>query len=145
MAERPYEDRIMRGADHDPNEADELFSPKYGQTTHGFSIGDILRRTNITDHTEAQADTEANLGHGRKIVIDVVDANNFTAIRAGNHHAITITSHGLGSFGTTLWLSQATAGLITATEPITGLRLYLGIILDANTIEWEPWADWQEV
>ena len=133
-----YEDRVMKGADLTPTEADELFKPVFTQTTHGVVVGDIVRRSSLANHTKAQADSEDNIGVGLSIVAYQPDANTLGVIRHGMHHAITITAHSLGSFGTTLWLSQATAGLITATEPGSGLKVYLGFVLDANTIMWEP-------
>lgn len=131
--------------DFTPDGADDLFAPEFSQATHGFVVGSVIRRSSLANHTKAQADTEANLGVGRALVVDQPDANTFSSLRAGNHHAVTISSHGFGAFGVTLWLSQGTAGLITATEPATRLRLYLGFVIDANTIMWEPWSDWQEV
>jgi hypothetical protein len=128
----------MRVADLTPAQADDLFAPEFNQATHGFSVGDIIRRSSATDHALAQADTTANIGVGLAIVIHVEDVNNFSALRSSNSQAVTITGHGLGSFGTKLYLSRTVAGQITATEPDPGWRVYLGFVIDANTIHWEP-------
>ena len=115
------------------------------QTAHGLAIGDVVRESSVDTFAKAQADTEANINLGVTLVIAATGANKFTALRGTTCRDVTISAHGFGAFGAKLWLSQGTAGLITATEPPTGLRWYLGYVLDANTIHWQPWADWQEV
>jgi hypothetical protein len=134
------------GSDLTPAEADSLTGGhKFTQSSHGFSVGDVIRRSSATAYTKAQADSDANIGVGLSLVVDVTDTSNFTAIAKGKSHAVTITSHGFGSFGTQLYLSQGTSGLITATAPTGGRKLYLGFVIDTNTIFWEPGLTWENL
>lgn len=128
----------MQLADLTPDEADDLFAPEFNQNNHGFSVGDILRRSSATAHAKAQADTVANIGKGLALVIHVEDANNFSVLRTNNSHVVTIASHGFGAFGTKLFLSRTVAGAITDTEPDPGWKIYLGYVIDSNNIHWEP-------
>ncbi len=112
---------------------------RVAQTTHGFSEGDVVRETALDTYTKAQADSEANIGVGLAFVFDVLDVDNFSIIRAGSSRHVGFAAHGLaGGFGTKLYLSQDTAGLLTVTEPATGFILYCGYIASAGTIGWEP-------
>jgi len=138
MAEA-FQNRDMKGSDLTPQEADDLFSPEFTQMAHGFVVGDVLRRSSAIAHAKAQADSEANLGVGLSLVV-AKTTNDLTVLRAGNSHTVTLTAHGLGAFGVALWLSQGTAGLITSTEPVDGLKWYLGYVIDTNTIHWDPWS-----
>ena len=118
-------------------ELDSNFALKVTQAAHGFAVGDAVRRSSATDHAKAQADTDANIGVGLSLVVHVFDASNYSVLRASNSHEVTLTAHGLGAFGTRLYLSLTVAGQITATE-VPGFRVYLGYVLDTNTIHWEP-------
>lgn len=122
--------------DLEPDEADDLLAPKFTQTTHGVIVGDVVRRSTAANHAKAQADSIANVGVGNGICVDQPDANTLS-IRYGPH-AVTIATHGLGAFGTKLYLSQGSAGVLTATEPTSGIVFYLGFVIDTNTIMWEP-------
>ncbi len=134
-----FQHRVMKGSDLTPTEADELFAPPFTQAAHGFAVGDVVRRSSATAHAKAQADTDANIGVGLSLVVHVPDANTFSALRASNSHAVTLTAHGFGSFGANLYLSRTVAGALTATG-VAGWRIYLGYVIDANTIHWE--RDW---
>ena len=134
-----FEHRRMQAVDLTPDEADDLFAPEWPQVAHGFVVGDIVRRSTATDHAKARANTVANIGVGLAIVVHREDADNFSALRASNSHDVTIPGHGLGpAFGTALYLSRTVAGQITDVEPDPGWRLYLGYVVDTNTIHWEP-------
>jgi hypothetical protein len=80
------------------------------QTTHGLAVGDVVR-LNGTTYTKAQADTATN-AEVIGIVSAVADANNFTLFIGGNISGLS----GLTA-GTVYYLSAATAGALTATEP----------------------------
>jgi len=130
--------RQMKGSPLTSQQGDDLFSPEYTQASHGFSVGDVVRRSGGSTHTKAQANSAANVGRGLSIVVSSASSTLFSAMRATNSHSVTFTGHGLGAYGTKLWLSQGTAGLITATEPTTGIKVYLGYVISANVIHWEP-------
>jgi hypothetical protein len=80
------------------------------QTTHGFSVGDVVRYTGSA-YTEAQADSAAN-AETVGFVSAVADANNFTLQLHGR-----ITGLSSLTAGSVYFLSETTAGGITATEP----------------------------
>jgi hypothetical protein len=122
--------------DLEVDEADDLFAPEFNETTHGFAVGDVLKRSSASAHAKAQADSAANAKPGISVVVDVEDANWFSAYPG--RHAVTITAHGYGAFGTELWLDQSTAGAMTTTKPTSGVRLFLGWVIDTNTIFWDP-------
>ena len=129
----------MIGSALDCDEFNNALSlPTVTQSSHGFAAGDVVRNSAADTYTKAQADSEANIGVGLSIVLASIDSNNFAYAPSGKHGDVTISSHGFGGFGTNLWLSQGTAGLITATQPTSGLIVYLGYVVDANTIRWEP-------
>lgn len=82
------------------------------QTAHGFAVGNVLRIQNsATTYLKAQANTAAN-AEVVGIVSAVVDANTFTLISFG-----LITGLSGLTKGTVYFLSDITAGLLTATEP----------------------------
>lgn len=118
-------------------ELDSNFALKVTQVAHGLSLGDVVRRSSATAHAKAQADTDANIGVGLSLVVHVFDVDTYSVLRVSNSHEVTLTGHGLGAFGTKLYLSRTVAGQITATE-VVGWRVYLGYVIDANTIHWEP-------
>ncbi len=106
---------------------------------HGLSQGNVVRETSAGTYVKAQADSEANVGVGLSFVINREDADNFSVCRASTSRHLAFTAHGLaGGFGTKLYLSQGTSGLLTVTRPASGWIVYCGYIVDANTIAWEP-------
>lgn len=114
---------------------------RVSKNTHGLAVGDVVRESAINTYTKAQADSESNIGVGLAFVFDVLDANNHSVCRAGTSRHLSFPAHGLaGGFGTKLYLSQGTAGLITVTRPADGFILYIGYIVDDDTIGWEPGA-----
>jgi hypothetical protein len=129
--------RVPKGANLTTQEGDDLFAPRITQASHGLALGNIVRRSSATDHVKAQANSEANIGVGLGLVIFTL-GDDIWVLRASNSHTLAINSHSLGAFGTKIWLSQSVAGAMTGTEPVTGLKVYLGYVIDANTIHWEP-------
>jgi hypothetical protein len=82
------------------------------QTSHGFSVGNIIYYTGSA-YAKAKADADAT-SEGLGVVSVVTDANNFKFISSG----LITTLSGLTA-GTTYFLSAATAGAATSTEPST--------------------------
>jgi hypothetical protein len=91
--------------------ADEATKETISQTAHGFSVGDVLRPDGSGDFTEAQADSAAN-SEAVGIVSAVTDVDNFVITYNGYINGLSGLTAGQGHF-----LSDSTAGLITATEP----------------------------
>lgn len=88
----------------------ETVSKDITQTSHGFAVNDVLKFTGTT-YQKAQADSAAN-AEVVGIVTAVAGANDFTLTTEGYVSALTaLTSD------TVYFLSDATAGLLTATEP----------------------------
>jgi hypothetical protein len=83
------------------------------QTSHGFSVGDIVRISSSNTYTKSQADTAEN-AEVAGIVTAVADANTFTLTTQGQ---ITVLS-GLTA-GSVYYLSPSSAGAYTATAPST--------------------------
>lgn len=137
MAEA-FQNQAMAAEALDNEECDDLFSPKFTQSAHGFTgpttALTVVRRSSATAHARAQADTEANVGLGLGLVVNVPNVNTFQLLRWGNHHAVTATAHGLGAFGADIYLSATVAGEVTATAS----AVRVGFVIDANTIMWEP-------
>lgn len=82
------------------------------QASHGFSVGDIIYYTGSA-YAKAQAD-DAATAEAVGIVSAVADAGNFTLTLSGS-----ITTLSGLTAGDVYFLSDATAGLLTATEPTT--------------------------
>jgi len=140
---QPFLNRRMKAAgsanDLEVDEADDLLAPEVPTTTHGFVVGNVLRRATATTNVKAQGDSDANTGVGLSVVVHVEDVDNYSILRRSNSHDVTVSAHGFGAFGVKLYLSTTVAGEMTPTE-IVGSRLYLGYVVDADTIHWEP--DW---
>lgn len=82
------------------------------QSAHGFSVGNVLRIQNATTtYIKALADTSVN-AEVIGIVSSVTDSNNFVIVMFGYVSGLS----GLTK-GTVYFLSDTTAGLLTATEP----------------------------
>jgi hypothetical protein len=101
----------------------------FNVVAHGFSAGDAL----YFDGTwkKSQANSSSTLAEG--IVTEVADADNFTAYILGGHF-VTVTAHGLGSAGDTLYCSEASAGALTTSAPATGFIQVVGQVIDADTL-----------
>lgn len=94
----------------------ETVSRSITQAAHGFAVGDLVKYTGAV-YAKAQADVEAN-AEVVGIVSSVAGVNDFTLT---THGYVTGLS-GLTS-GTTYFLSEITAGLLTATAPSTTLNV----------------------
>jgi len=84
------------------------------QVAHGLSVGDIVRVSGANTYAKAQANTAAN-AEAVGIVTVVADADNFTLTTGG----IITTGVPVATAGTVYFLSGASAGALTATEPTT--------------------------
>jgi hypothetical protein len=80
------------------------------QTGHGLSVGDVLRLSG-TSYVKAQANSEVN-AEAVGIVSAVAGANDFTLTIGGY-----ITGLSSLTAGAVYYLSDTTAGALTATEP----------------------------
>jgi hypothetical protein len=98
------------------------------QASHGFAVGDGIYH-NGTTWVKAQANDAATLAY--YVVIEVVDANTFVAADFGRIEA---TAHGY-TIGQYYFLSEATPGLATTTEPGSGFSNPLFYVEDANTLQ----------
>lgn len=117
--------------DWSPQGVDEMASyPQLyvSQVAHGFSLGDWLNADGGV-WSEAQADDAATLSYPA-VVTHVESANRFAVTLPGGK--ANLPSHGFGAAGAKVWLSQATAGLGTATEPTTGLAQQVARVWDAD-------------
>lgn len=137
-----FRTRHMKGVMLTKNEGDALVgNPQFEQASHGFSVGDVIRRTDLSTHAKAQADSDVNIGHGLALVI-WVDGDNFSVIRLSNHQVVEIPGIGTGrSTGTELFLSDDIAGLMTEEANVdVGRRIYLGFVVegDQDFFQWEP-------
>jgi len=100
------------------------------QTAHGFTVGQVLRYTG-TAYATALADTEAN-AEVVGLVLTVTDANNFVLLTQGR-----VTGLSSLTAGSAYYLSDATAGLLTATEPTTVGHVSKPLLLaDSATTGW---------
>jgi hypothetical protein len=97
------------------------------QTAHGFIVGDAVAHDG-TAWIKARADNANTLCQG--IVVDVAALNAFTVCTFGK---VSVAAHGL-TVGQHYWLSQATAGLITVTQPSSGIIQGALHVRDANTL-----------
>ena len=82
------------------------------QSSHGFAVGDVVYYDG-SGYTKAQADADDTLG--LFIVSDVANTNTFTSSFSGKISGLTGLTAGQYYF-----LSSATAGLLTTTEPTSG-------------------------
>lgn len=103
------------------------FSRSIAQTAHGLAVGNVVRFDG-TNFVKAQADSAAN-AETVGIVSAVADANNFTLLFGGR-----VTGLSGLTAGSVFFLSAATAGLLTTTEPtIVGHVSKPLLIADAAT------------
>lgn len=107
---------------------------KITQTSHGFTVGQILIY-NGTAYVLAKADT-ADDAEVIGIVATVIDANNFILQIAGE-----VTGLSGLTAGTTYFLSDVTAGLLTATVPTANgsISKPLGIAVSTTVLFFYNW------
>jgi hypothetical protein len=105
----------------------EVVSFDVNQTTHGFAALDVIYHDG-SDWVKAQANNSGTLA--QYIVTAVADVDNFTASNWGK---VTSTAHGL-TVGEHYFLSETTAGGLTATAPTSGYNQPVLYVEDANTL-----------
>ncbi len=96
------------------------------QTSHGLVVGNVVR-FNGTNYVTAKADsaTDAEVAG---IVTAVAGVNDFTLLTSGFINTLS----GLVA-GTTYFLDPSTAGLLTATEPITSGQVSKPLLIAVST------------
>lgn len=106
--------------------SDRSVSYSVTQSSHGFSVGDVLYFNTSSSYVKAQANNENTLGIF--LVSEVHDSNNFTVTLSGK-------ISGLSSLtaGHYYYLSSTTAGELTATAPTSGYRNPLLFALSATS------------
>lgn len=97
------------------------------QAAHGFSVQDAIYLSGALTYAKAKADNIAT-AEGVGIVSAVASANAFTITTAGYIPGLS----GLTA-GTVYWLSDATAGLLTATAPTTPGNIQKPMFLPDST------------
>lgn len=98
------------------------------QAAHGLTVGSGIYH-NGTIYVDAQANNEATLAY--HVVVEVIDANTFVAADFGR---IEVPAHGF-TIGEYYFQSEATAGLPTITQPVSGYSNPLFYVEDANTLQ----------
>lgn len=96
------------------------------QAAHGFVVGDVAY-LNGANYAKAKADA-ANTAEVIGVVSTVTDANNFKLTTYGSISGLS----GLTA-GTNYFLSAATAGLLTATEPSTLGHVSVPVLIASST------------
>lgn len=94
--------------------------------TNTFAAANVVRK-NFSAYALAQGDTDAH-AYGTVGVIQQASGSAFTVVYSG---VCTISSHGFTP-GSLLYLSAATAGLLTATAP--NRKILVAIALDVNNL-----------
>ena len=90
-------------------------------SSHGLAVGDVIRPSSTNNqYTKSQADTEAN-AEVIGIVTTVTDTNNYTMTISGEISAAAAVPN--SAAGTVLYLSESSAGALTATEPTTAAQV----------------------
>ncbi len=93
--------------------AGNTLSQTITQASHGLSVGNVVYLSGATTYAKAKADNIAT-AEAVGIVSAVASANAFTLVTSG----YISTLSGLTA-GTVYWVSDATAGLLSATQPTT--------------------------
>lgn len=127
--------RQIKGSGLTNAEIDANFAEKVTQAGHGLAIGDLVKVRAAGGYEKSQADSEANLSRG--VVVAVSGDDVYVRHAPG---PITKAAHGYGSRGDELWEDQSTAGIFTASEPVSGIVRSLGFVLDADTVLYSPQA-----
>lgn len=113
-------------ADHDGNLAGQIIQPG-----HSLAVGDLVYPDSATTVAKAQADVDATLAAA--CVAAVAGDTIHLALRPGT--VVSVPSHGLGSPGAVLYLSQGTPGAAGA-KPGSGLAQPVLYIWTANLLGW---------
>lgn len=115
----------------DSNPAEPSVSASYpvqliSQSAHGFVVGNFVYASAGT-WAKARANSASTLSLG--VVVGVPDAGNFKVALWGTAN---VPSHGFGSAGTKVFLSQVTAGAGTTSAPTTGISQQVATVIDAD-------------
>jgi hypothetical protein len=97
-----------------------------------FSAGDVIYRSGsvaVLSYASMSATAEV---WG---VVESATSSSFNVVTQGE---LTVSSHGYGSDGDTLYLSADTGGLMTNVEPTLGVSKPVGFVIDTNTIHVSP-------
>ena len=102
--------------------------------TNSFSVGDVLRKGTAANYHKAMANAAASAD-----VVGVVayaSSSDFIFVHSGE---VTLTSHGY-DIGSTVFLSDGTAGSLSAVEPSNNETVSkpIGTVIDANTVLVQP-------
>lgn len=106
--------------------ASSSVSSTISQTAHGFTGGEVVRFDG-TNYVKAQADSAAD-SEVIGIVASVASADVFTLIYTG-----VVTGLSGLTAGTTYFLDPATAGALTATEPVTVGQISKALLIALST------------
>jgi hypothetical protein len=119
-------------------ELDANFAPRVTQATHGFVVGNVVSKSGGT-WVKAQATADSTMADG--IVVAVSGTDDFWVRIAPGE--VAIASHGLGTGGEVVYLSQSTAGALTATNPGSGRIQRCGRVLDSGTVLFRVGNTWE--
>lgn len=97
------------------------------QASHGLAVGDVIRLSGAGTYTKAQADSAAN-AEVVGIVTEVPNVNTFKVAVAGK-----VTGLSGLTANTVYFLSAATAGALTATEPSTLGQVSKPVLISDST------------
>jgi hypothetical protein len=98
------------------------------QAAHGLTVGSGIFH-NGTIYVDAQANADTTLAY--HVVVEVIDANTFVAADFGR---IEVPSHGF-TIGQYYFQSEATAGLPTTTQPVSGYSNPLFYVETADILQ----------
>jgi hypothetical protein len=104
------------------------------QAAHGFTLGQAVYQDSAGVWQLAIADIN-NPNFAAEGVVTNVTANDFIVVRGGR---VVVPAHGLTPLGDYFYNDQTTAGALTGTQPIVGLQVLVGKIVDANTLDIGP-------
>ena len=111
------------------------FDITINQVGHGLAVGDIIRIASTGNYVMAQADSSANATSVIGIVVNVIDANNFSYQFGG----IVTVLIGLTA-GDPYFLHPNVAGSYTSNVPSTAGQVVLPLFyaLSATQALWQP-------
>jgi hypothetical protein len=116
-----------------PSGPRDLISWDVNQAAHGLAAKDAVYVNGSGNYVKGKADAAATLAMG--VVSAVAGVDDFTFAQVGR---FTNAAHGW-AVGATYYLSNATAGLLTDAEPVSGFSQPMVTVLDANTLMVVPY------
>lgn len=125
--------RALKGSALSSAELDDgLAAVKLLQASHGLDAGDLVYPDSGSTWAKAIATAAATVAAGCVVGTDGTDIA-YIATKAGT--PISLPSHGLGSAGSLVYLSQSTAGGAGA-RPATGIIQPALYIVNASLVLW---------